>query len=281
MKKEKMIKFSLLVLMSFFLVIGNVNAKFQGVKGNKNVVTQERNVGSFSGIKLTCSADVFISQGKSESVTVKADENLVDLIKTEVIDDVLIIKIGKSIWNAKVLEVYVTVKNLDKILNSGSGDISSETRINGMDMYIRMSGSGDLDAEFDVKNLEIKMSGSGDTEISGVRGNLKLSVSGSGDFEAEELQLEECNIKLTGSGDIELKGSAVNLTINQSSSGDINAYGLSAGVVDIKGYGSGDMVVNVTDKLKVHLNGSGDVTYRGNPDIVDVESNGSGEVYSR
>ena len=243
--------------------------------------TQERNVGSFSGVHQTISADVYIKAGSSETVKVKADSKVIDDIITEVNDGMLVIKTENNLRNIRILEVYITMRSLDKLKNSGSGDISVEGSLKGNDVVVSISGSGDMDAEFDATNMEIKISGSGDVSLQGVRGDFSVKITGSGDVVAEDLQLDQCNVTSYGSGDIKLKGKAAKLTSKQSGSGDLNTYGMIAVEVNAKSNGSGDVVVQAVEKIQCVLNGSGDLTYYGSPEYVDVESNGSGEVYRK
>lgn len=254
---------------------------FAQVKGNGKVKSQQRNVDSFSAIKLTCSADLYISQGP-QSITVKTDENILELIETKVEDGTLYVSVkGRGFRSVEGLDVIITVPDLEKIHSSGSGDIEFEDVFKTSDLYINLSGSGDLDAEFNATNLELKINGSGDSDISGIMGKFKVSVSGSGDVDAENLKLEECYIKNSGSGDLSLEGKTNNLIVSQHGSGDLDAYHFTAVNATITNSGSADMTLNVVESLKVTLNGSGDLTYRGDPQKVDVRSNGSGDVYRR
>ncbi len=281
MKIKKLSTLSIVMLLTMLLISDQAIAQWKSVRGNGEVVTQERTVSDFSGIKISCSADVFLKQGSRNAVKVRADENLMEMIETDVRGGTLNIDIDGNIRNVEVLEVYVTVANLQKVAINGSGDVESENTITGIDFEIQINGSGDVELELDVKNLETKINGSGDVEVSGVQGTFDLLVAGSGDFEAENLRLSECLIQINGSGDVRLKGSADNLVVSQSASGDVNLYSLSAGDVEATASGSGDIVVSVAGKLKARLSGSGDLTYKGEPTSVDVSASGSGEVYHR
>lgn len=267
-----------LITLAFIFVAGNTYAQ---TKGNGKVISQERNTSDFSEIKLTCSADLYISQG-STSVTVKTDENLQELIETKVENGTLVIGTnGRGFRSVTKLEVHISLQELSMLKNSGSGDIKFVDVFKTEDLYVGISGSGDLDADIDVRNLELKVNGSGDTDLSGVRGTFKVSNSGSGDLEAENLKLENCYVKNTGSGDLEFSGKTNEITIVVAGSGDLDAYNLTAVTAKVTNSGSSDITLNVVEKLQVTLNGSGDLTYRGNPEKVDVRSNGSGDVYKR
>lgn len=255
---------------------------FLSITVNAQTETQERKVGSFTSIHQHTSADVYITKGSVGEVVVKADNDAINNLKTEVRDGVLHIESTNNGWrNVRVMEVHITMASIEKLKNSGSGDISIDGSIPGTNMYIGISGSGDLKAQLDATNLEVKISGSGDVSLSGVRGDLDVGVSGSGDVYADELKLDKCNLYGTGSGDLKLKGKAASLTAQISGSGDINAYGMTTATVKVKCNGSGDVMVTVAEKITAQLNGSGDLTYYGSPQYVDVESNGSGEVYRK
>jgi hypothetical protein len=278
--KTHRIKLSIiLAIIISFIELTSIQA--QQIKGNGNVQSQDRNVGSFTGIKNSCSADVFISKGESGAIKVVADENLLEYITTTVQNGILAIDTKGSFWNSKKMEVYVTMNNLASLELNGSGNVSCSDALGGNNVNVRLSGSGDLKINLEVKNLDLAISGSGNANFSGVRGDLKVSISGSGDVEASNLQLENCNTSTNGSGDMNLSGSAVNLSVKISGSGDINAYNLKAVNAKITCNGSGDTVINVVDNLQVSLNGSGDVTYTGSPSMVDVDARGSGEVYKK
>lgn len=281
MKNLRLVVLSIILLATMLMSPELAVSQWSGKSGNGNVVTQDRNAPSFSGIVISCSADVFIKQGGSQAVKVKADENLLELITTNISGGVLEIDIDGSIRNAKTLEVFVTVVNLEKVKINGSGNVKSEGIIKGSSCEIDVNGSGDVELELDMKNLETTINGSGDVDVTGVSGEFRLKIAGSGDFTAEQLRLTTGNIYVQGSGDVKLSGSADKISIEHSASGDVNLYSLNVVDVDAKCNGSGDVVVKVSGNLKVRLSGSGDLTYMGEPVSVDVSSSGSGEVYHR
>ncbi|MCB2208207.1 MAG: DUF2807 domain-containing protein [Bacteroidetes bacterium] len=264
---------SIITILTGIFVVISLNMQAQ--------ISQERQVGDFTGIHQSTSADVFITSGNANTVKVKADEHVIDKLTTKVENGILLIGTEGNFRNVRVLEVYITMKRLDYIKNSGSGDISCRGNMPGNDVKISINGSGDMEADLEANNLEISISGSGDVELSGVRGDFSLSVSGSGDVDAGALQLEDCKVSVQGSGDVQLKGAATSLVIKQNGSGDVNAYGLKAVDVEVNNSGSGDIVVQAVNSLRALINGSGDLTYHGAPEKVDVMANGSGEIYRK
>ncbi|MBN2638998.1 MAG: DUF2807 domain-containing protein [Bacteroidales bacterium] len=248
-----------------------------------DVISQNRSLDEFTSIKLMCSADVYITQGNTQEVTVKADSKNIDMLQTRVENGTLIIDVKKH-WgslNFHVLDVYITVKQLNEISSYGSGDIKLKNGFKADDFTVSVNGSGDLTANLEVHNMKLNMRGSGDSKISGVTGTFELSVHGSGDIEGTDLQLENCAVESLGSGDIELSGTTDALSISQKGSGDFEGYGLQTKSVSISNFGSGDAMVNVSQIIRAKLHGSGDVFYHGEPSKVLVSALGSGEVYKK
>jgi len=119
MKKTNTFSVRLLSFTFILLFAGSLQAQ---VRGNGVIEEQTRALSGFNAISSSGSVDVFVKQGNTYSVVVRADGNLLNYIKTEVRNNTLIISITKNIWYAKTLEVYITMKTLQKVVMSGSGD---------------------------------------------------------------------------------------------------------------------------------------------------------------
>lgn len=256
-----------------------VNA--QWIKSSGDVIKETRNVEKFESIKSTSSADVIITQGKTQSVIVESDANLVPYIMTDVDNGVLKIDINKSYRNIKIVKIHITVPNLESIMISGSGDIRIPAVFKTNELFVKINGSGDLSAKLDVKSLEYRSSGSGDGNFSGVNGILKIYVNGSGDINAKDLRLSDCNIKVSGSGDLNISGSTEDLIISINGSGDIDAYQLQAVNVTVNVSGSGTIYTHAIESISAKIAGSGDIYYKGDPAKTNISTSGSGDLIKR
>ena len=61
-------------------------------------------------------------------------------------------------------------------------------------------------------------------------------------------------------------------------SGNVKSFGFIVQKAEDDIKGSGDASVNVTQDLKVRINGSGSVYYQGNPPVVNSQISGSGKL---
>ncbi len=214
------------------------------VKGNGNTVTIERSTGNYDEIGVSGWFDVALVDGKEGQITLKGEENLLEHIITEVKDGKLSIRVEKG-YNLKPSSwkdgIYITVpvETIRAVALSGSGDIVSKKTIRAESFKTAMSGSGDITLQLEVGSLSTSMS---------------------------------------GSGDISLSGSAKDFDVTISGSGDIKAYDLDADNVDATISGSADIKVTAHKMLKARVSGSGDISYRGNPEKIDTKSSGSGDI---
>ncbi|KAA6308811.1 hypothetical protein EZS27_039590, partial [termite gut metagenome] len=166
-------------------------------------------------------------------------------------------KRNMMVFNSNNLEVRVFAPSLDKMEITGSGDITIASGLKtDKDLSMSIVGSGD------INGLNIRCA------------QLSLSVTGSGDIELNHITAENTQARVTGSGDIELSGTTQSADYTVSGSGDIDAVKLEANNVLASVTGSGDISCHAVSALKAHRSGSGSISYRGNPQQVDIPRKG-------
>jgi hypothetical protein len=226
-KPHNMKKWAVLIVLSSILV---ANCRFTGkrIKGNGQVVTENRSTGSFEGISSSGSFDVYVAIGSPASVKIEAESNILPYIETYVDQNMLKVRTKGNVWlrPRRSLKIFVTAPRLTKIYSDGSGDIIGQTPI------------------VDPSKLDVSMEGNG---------NIKLDVDA-----------PEVKAKLTGNGGIQLKGQSKTLDCNLTGNGNIKAFDLMAEQTKVRILGNGDAEVFASVKLDVSVAGNGNVRYKGN-----------------
>ena len=115
------IKFLISVILC--LLFTSCNFVFNGVNGNGNVITEQRSTNNFSSIKATEGINVHLKQGNTCNIKVQADENLHDIILTEVNNGELYIHTKKSIGKSSAKKIIVTIKNLNQLKSTSGASI--------------------------------------------------------------------------------------------------------------------------------------------------------------
>ena len=190
----------------------------QGEASNETsgVRSEPRDVSGFDEVELRGVGNLSIEQTGSESLSVEAEEDVLPKIRTEVENSRLTIgpEPNSMISTTKPINYRLTVKDLNALEVSGSGDVEAEG--------------------IDTDELAVTISGSGEVEISGSADSQEVDLSGSSDYKAEDLESREAKIDVRGSGsatvnvsdqlDAEVSGSGSveyvgDPTINQDVSG--------------------------------------------------------------
>lgn len=200
---KKIITSLCIVAFSLFTAFAS---KEEHIKGNGKVTTENRSVTGFDKISLAGSIDIIIDQNGSESASVETDENIQNVIITEVEKGILKIYIKKeiSVSPTKMI-VHISCKNLNAVNSGGSGDVTFKSKLTSDDLKISNGGSGNYKINLAVKHLEISSGGSGNFTIAGNASEFIYSGAGSGDLNARELNTTDCKISTAGSGDVVLK----------------------------------------------------------------------------
>jgi hypothetical protein len=229
---------------SLVIVVLGSSCMFDGhkVKGNGNVTTQSRSVGDINGVELHTSFDVKLFEGSPSDVKIEAEENIIQYIDLRVENGVLNIRTQDNVWlrTKKDVKIYVTAPSFSRVENSGSGNITCDTKIsNDSKMNIDVTGSGDVKLDIDAPEVDATLTSSGNVKLSGETKMFRGEVTGSGDIRAMELLAEEANVQVTGSGGIDIY-SSVKVKASITGSGDIRYKG-GAQVVSSSKTGSGDL----------------------------------------
>ena len=215
-------KTSIGIILALF-ILGTSSCYFDSMEstyGNGDVVSEERMIEDFTGLKVSSGIDVIMKQGDNISLLLEADENLHDAIKTEVIDNTLKIYTTKNIRKAKSKIVYLVYKDLNAIKVSSAGDVRGENTLRTEQINIDLSSAGDLKLKLEADEVNCDISSSGDVRLSGSTNLLDADLSSAGDLHAFELIAKECRVSCSSAGDARVHASE-KLVLRSSSAGSI------------------------------------------------------------
>jgi hypothetical protein len=254
---------------------------WSGARGSGRVVEKEFAVKDFTGVELATFGDLTIEVGDKEQLRVEAEDNLIRYFEADVFGDMLKIdsRPGVNIQPTRPVRFYLTVKELDTLIVTGSGDVKAPD-LKAERFLVKITGSGDVAMRgLEADTVEVRINGSGDLDISGVEAKRQeITITGSGDVEIGDLDTDEVEAEITGSGDLDIRdGRAEEQRVTLRGSGSYGARHLESDEADVRIGGSGGVTVHVRERMDVRITGSGDVHYIGNPRI-EQSVTGSGDV---
>ncbi len=240
-------------------------------------------VPTFTKIGFGVSGKAYVRQGNAQKVELEGTREALDKVEAKVEGGKLFIRTKEKWFNwnwtdKDKVNVYITVKDIEGLSVSGSGDMIVENRIRTNALKLAVSGSGSLKIETDAGDTEANVSGSGDMIVRGSLASFDGSISGSGKIELNATINRITAFDISGSGKALASGQTSGVDVEISGSGKVLAADLEASKCRVRISGSGSVEINVKDELDVKISGSGDVRYRGNPAHVNAHSSGSGSV---
>jgi hypothetical protein len=209
------------------------------VDGSGNVISQTRNVATFTNVDMSGSYDVVITQDTFQSVVVKTDDNIMPDVRTDVENGTLRIYFSNHHWNydPTFMTVYITSPHIEDLNMSGSGNITSVNELTANHPQYTISGSGNINVAVNAQSLRTNISGSGDITLSGSSPTSKHTISGSGNTRALNLDSDDVTVNISGSGDCFANAdSTLNVTI--SGSGKVRYTGTPQVTTNITGSGN-------------------------------------------
>ena len=102
-----------------------------------------------------------------------------------------------------------------------------------------------------------------------------MSSAGDLNFEAEA---SEIMISISSAGNACLKGKTGELKAELSSAGDLNAFDLEARKGEISVSSAGKAKVFITEEASFNSSSAGDIDYKGDPRIKEIQTSSGGSV---
>ncbi|MDT8393686.1 MAG: head GIN domain-containing protein [Bacteroidales bacterium] len=212
-----------------------------GLKGDGDVIKEERKVSGFTSLEVGGAFTVYLSQGSKETLTIEADKNLMEFIKTRVKGDRLeIYTDGRKINKFTKMNIYLTFKELEMMDFSGATKIIGEGMMQFGDLSLNVSGASEI-----TLNMELGM----------------------------------LTADYSGASNVELSGKAKSVLFDCSGASQIDAYEFVAGHGELEASGASRVRVNVTDMLDAEVSGAASVKYKGSPKLTS-EVSGAGSLRS-
>lgn len=232
-----------------------------GVRGSGNLVTRDFEFTDFTSVHLSQAFDAEITQSETFSVSVRVDDNILDLIEVDMSGSTLSVgtKSGASLTGNVTLEATITMPTVDGIELSGasSADVAGFDALGAFD--VQVSGASRIDGDFVAESVDVSLSGA--SHISGevVAGSIDLSLS--------------------GASRATLQGSVDDLTLDAEGASHADLDGLVVQTADVKLSGASDATVNAEERIEsVDVSGASKLRYLGEPVLGSVNTSGASTV---
>ena len=186
-----------------------------GIQGSGTAKSEQRNVSGFSKIEAGGAMNIEITAQGDFSVTVEADDNLLQYIKTETRGDTLKIYSEGKISPKTKMNVKISMPDIEGLDVSGASNaVVSNVKTDSLEL--NASGASKIKIEGEAKDLDSDASGASKIDAENLRvENAKVEASGASSSTVSATG--ELKADASGASSIYYTGEPKN--INQKSSG--------------------------------------------------------------
>lgn len=215
-------------------------------KGYGDDTIEERILNDFHTIEVYDNLNVVFTPSPHRKAIVESSENLVNFIHTDIKDGILTITDENKCDFVRGYDrertVYITGPNLKHVLCYNSGDVSiTDTVFAQHFTFEHWSASGVNSIIVNADTVDIKLH--------------------------------------TGTGDITAAGTTKQLYVYASSYGFADCYDLESNAAWVTVRSTNDAYITATKRLNAFIESDANIHVRGNPDKVNLEQVGSGELF--
>jgi hypothetical protein len=234
-----------LIILTFALISCKKAKERACFKNAGNPIVLDKIVIPFDSVDVSGNVNLILSYDTAYSLRIETKENLMNFISTEILGSKLIIKnLNKCnfLRQYEPIVIYIKFPSLQHMVLSDNSNVKSEGKIYAKDFSLFNYSTGDAEIEIDSESLYTLSTGVGDLRIKGRAGHHQIFVRKHSFVFCEELDTWDTSIYTSSSGKITVKAE---------------------------------------NNLDVFLDGKGNVYYIGNPNNIQLNRKGEGELIKK
>lgn len=195
-----------------------------GKRGNGNVVTDTRSTSEgFTRVSASEGLMVYVTQADEFAIEVEADENIIDLIRTDIKNGKLRIHAEENIGSA-TKNIYVSLPKITELRASSGSHLETKNTVNANELVVDGSSGAILDVDLVAQELELDASSGANVDVDGRADTVDVDVSSGGNINAKDLETRICTADASSGGNVKIQVSE-SLMADASSGGNISYSG--------------------------------------------------------
>ena len=218
-------------------LFAQVNTSTEGIVGNRQIVNENRTVGTYDRLLVDLAVNVRITEGDPTKAELEGEQNVLPYVTVAVSKGELTIGLSRQAKFKETKPVTVTIHraNLQAIKATTACSIVSDLSI-------------------DVPQLTVTLQEA-----------CKLTAP---------LQVQQLNVDLTAASSVTLRGKADKATFQVEAASHVAAEELTIANAYLVLNGASRAVVHVTETLSASANGVSTIRYSGNPTVTTRQATG-------
>ena len=256
---------SMIIAMLFMSLTAFAQKKMK-IDGNKVVTDVFKTLEDFHAIEIAGDLEVNLTQTADNGYHLKTDENLVDVIKFDILNGVLKIYSTHEIKKSKELVIDLTYIDIDASTLTGKAQLSSKNRLTFDKLLFTANDDSKYELDMHTKSATFNLGQSSKGDIQ-LKGDKAIMILNDNAFLKGDIVVDNLDLTVNKRADMDIDGDATNLKLTATGSSDIKAKKLRATYADLNASNSSDIYVNASKELKIYTKGKSNVYVYGNPEV--------------
>ncbi|MGI9547499.1 MAG: GIN domain-containing protein [Flavobacteriaceae bacterium] len=249
------------------------------IKGNKSVIEVSEDLPAFHGIELKDDLEILLQKSSEPGYTITADDNLIDILKFEIIDSTLVISSFYTITAKKQLDITVRYDELRNI-TVNDGQVLTDAIISTDQLVVNTLGYSRVELQFSAAVANLNMEGNSKAKLNIDSDSLSMTLKDKIDaniYAVSNTQL----LDMQGDALAKIEGSSDTLRVKMSGSTKLRAEQLEGGTVQLEILETASARIHAYRRLELSSSGTAKVFLYGDPVIEIKEFLDSSELYKR
>lgn len=269
-----------IIFISFLLIFSAINAQ-EKLIGNKDVITENRNLSAFTKIEVIDDLTVLLVYSDEQSVTVEADSNVINAVTTEINNGALIIKTKAKIVRAKELTVHVKVnKNLTAIYAYNNAKVKSNNSLLIDTITLNAYDDSNFSLKLSSKIVQINAKKSSKLDVEILCDDALIVAEESSNLKGI-IDTKSMIIHTLDKAAVNLSGNTTNFELETLHDSAFKGKDFKAATAKVNASNNSSVNVNAIDTIDLSIKNSGEVYLYSNPKITLTEFFDKASLFKR
>ena len=248
------------------------------IKGSRDVKTEQYDLTSFHSIQAKGEFKIGILKGSRPMIEIKADDNLHDLIQTDVIDGVLYIKPIKEFSREKAQELKITFSDtLKDVLLAGKVELESLQDLFLGDFKLVTRKEAKAFITLTAKDFDLTQNDDAKSELNVTANNVTFQLNQSSELKAL-VNSPVFSLDIYEKASARIDGEIESFKVRADQSSKFDGENLTSITAELLAQGNSEVKINVTDTLNIRANGSSEIDVYNEPQINLIEFKGEAVI---
>ena len=249
------------------------------IKGNKDVVEVREDLPPYHSIEINDDLEIFLQKSITPGYRITADDNLINILKFEVVDSVLQISSFYNITAKKQLDIEVGYNEL-RAIRLNAGKVMAESVISTDEMTINTTGFSWADLQLSAAMASLTLDGNSKVILNIDADSLNVSLRDKVEANIYSVSKSQ-SLELWDNAILNLEGSTDTLQLYVKGNTKLRAHKLEANTIDMETSENVNSRIYALSKLQLSSSGRSRVYLFGEAEIEILQFLDSSELYKR